>query len=134
MKEYVTDTHALVWFLAKDKRLSREAYQIFAQATQGRAAILVPSIVLVELVFLLQRRRVPESIVQQAFALSEAPGADIRVVPLDLPVAREAASFGPAAIQELPDRIIAATARALQAPLLSADPEIAASNLVEVIW
>ncbi|OQY91656.1 MAG: hypothetical protein B6D41_09115 [Chloroflexi bacterium UTCFX4] len=134
MKEYVTDTHALIWFLARDKRLSQRVAQIFSDAKQGRAFILVPSIVLVELVFLLQRRRVPDSVLRQAFELSEDLGADIRVIPLDLAVAREVASFGPAAIPEMADRIVAATARVLQVPVLTADSEIAASKLVEVIW
>jgi len=34
----------------------------------------------------------------------------------------------------MPDRIIAATARALDVPLITVDPIIAESELVEVIW
>jgi predicted nucleic acid-binding protein len=42
------------------------------------------------------------------------------------------ADFGPAAVPELADRIIAATARALNLPLLTTDPAIVASGLVKV--
>ncbi len=134
MKEYITDTHALIWYLSDDRRLSRGALRAFTDAEQRRAFILVPSIVLVELVFLLQRERVPKALVDKAMALSDEIGSEIRVVPLDLAVAREVASFGPAAIPEMADRSVAATARVLQVPVLTADAEIAASKLVEVIW
>lgn len=134
MKEYITDTHALIWYLSDDRRLSRAALRAFTDAEQRRAFILVPSIVLVELVFLLQRERVPKALVDKAMVLSDEIGSEIRVVPLDLAVAREVASFGPAAIPEMADRIVAATARVLQVPVLTADSEIAASKLVEVIW
>lgn len=134
MKEYITDTHALIWYLGDDRRLSRAALRAFTDAEQGRAFILVPSIVLVELVFLLQRERVPKALVDKAMALSDEIGSEIRVVPLDLAVAREVASFGPAAIPEMADRIIAATARVLQVPVLTTDSAIATSKLVEVIW
>ena len=40
--------------------------------------------------------------------------------------------FGPAAVPELADRIIAATPRALYLPLLTTDPAIEASGLVKV--
>jgi len=65
-------------------------------------------------------------------ALSDAPDAGVRVVPLDLAVARAVRDFGPSAVPELADRIIAATARALNLPLLTTDPAIAASGLVQV--
>ena len=54
-------------------------------------------------------------------------------MPLDMAVVRAVHDFGPAAIPELADRIIAATARALDVPLLTTDPVIAASNLVRVL-
>jgi predicted nucleic acid-binding protein len=49
-------------------------------------------------------------------------------------VAQAVADFGPVAIPDMPDRIIAATARALNLPLITVDPIIAESDLVEVIW
>jgi len=48
-------------------------------------------------------------------------------------VVRAVGDFGPAAVPELPDRIIAATARALDIPLLTTDPAVAASGLVKVL-
>lgn len=133
MKRYVTDTQCLLWFVAKDHHLPHSARAVFNEAKAGRAQILVPSIVLVEAIFLLHRQRVKETVVGELMALSEEPDASVCVVPLDMAVVRAVHDFGPAAIPELADRIIAATARALDVPLLTTDPVIAASNLVRVL-
>lgn len=134
IKEFVTDTHPFVWYLEDNKRLSRAAARVFSDAEMGKAIVHVPSIVFVELLFLVQRQRIPTVIIEQAFDLAEQEGSEIRVAPLDLGVARMVASFGPASVPELPDRIIAATARALNLPLVTADHEISESKLVQVIW
>ena len=134
MKRYVADTHSILWYLAKDRRLSKRARSVFQAAKEDLAQILVPSIVLVEAIFLMQRRRTPETQVLKLFELSDDAGASICVVPLGLAVARTVGDFGPAAIPDMPDRIIAATARALNVPLITVDPIITESELVEVIW
>jgi PIN domain nuclease of toxin-antitoxin system len=132
VRRYVSDTQCLLWYTAQDHRLPKIARAAFQQAKEGATQILVPSIVLVEAVFLAERQRVPRPVLNQLMALSDAPGAGICVVPLDLAVARAVADFGPAAVPELADRIIAATARALNLPLLTTDPAIEASGLVKV--
>jgi hypothetical protein len=48
-------------------------------------------------------------------------------------VVHAVADFGPAAVPELADRMIAVTARALNLPMLTVDPAIAHSGLVDVI-
>jgi predicted nucleic acid-binding protein len=82
--------------------------------------------------FLAERQRVPRAILAELMALSDALTSSICVVPLDLAVARAVNDFGPAAVPELADRIIAATARALNLPLLTTDPAIVASGLVKL--
>ena len=56
------------------------------------------------------------------------------MAPLNVAVAQAVSDFGPAAILDMPDRIILATARALNLPLITVDPVITESELVEVIW
>jgi len=120
--------------MMESRKLSSRAAHAFRDAEDGFAQILVPSIVLVEAAFIFARNRIPRDIVDLVFALTDAVDANFCVVPLDLPVAHAARAFGPAAVPELADRIIAATARALDVPLLTADPVIAESDLIEVIW
>lgn len=132
MKRYVTDTQCILWYMAGDCHLPRVARSAFKASEEGRAQILVPSITLVEAIFLLQRQRVPKAAIAKLMALSEEADASIYVVPLDVAVAHAVSDFGPAAVPELPDRIIAATARVLDLPLLTTDPAIAESGLVKV--
>jgi len=134
MRRYVADTHSILWYLAKDRRLSRRAQSAFQAAKNDRAQILVPSIVLVEAIFLMQRQRIPEAQVSKLFELSEDAEASICVVPLNMAVAQAVNDFGPVAIPDMPNRIIAATARALDLPLITVDPIITDSELVEVVW
>ncbi len=132
MKRYVTDTQCILWHLTGDHRLPKAARTAFNAAEDGRAQILVPSITLVEAIFLVQRQRTTASVLAQLLSLSDTPDANIYVVPLDVTVARTVSDFGPSAVPELADRIVAATARALNLPLLTTDPAIQESGLVKV--
>jgi PIN domain nuclease of toxin-antitoxin system len=134
MNRYVTDTHSILWHLSRDRRLSRAARNLFVSANEGRLQVLVPSIVLMEAVFLAQRRRISEAQVSQLFRLPEDEYSGIRLAPLDLAVSHAVRDFGPSATPDMPDRIIAATARAWGVPLITVDSVIAESGLVDVVW
>lgn len=134
MKRYVTDTHSLFWYLRNDRRLSRPARSVFLRAYDGLDQVIVPSIVLVESVYLMQRQRVTFDAMAEVLALPDDPNASITIYPLTAGVARECSAFGPASIREMPDRVIAATARHLGLPLLSADPIIAELGMVAIVW
>ncbi len=133
MKRHVTDTQCLLWHLNRDRHLPRTVRSIFEAADKGHVQVLVPSMVLVETNFLLQRQRVAQAVVDKLLQLPEEADASFCVVPLDLSVAHAVADFGPSAVPELADRVIAATARALGMPLLTVDQAIAESGLVDVI-
>ena len=134
MKRYVADTQSILWHLAKDRHLSRQARRIFGLVEKGRAQVLIPSIVLVEAIFLMQRQRISKSQVSQLFELSEDADANFYVVPLDMAVAQAVSDFGPVAIPDMPDRIIVATAHQLRLPLITRDAAIHRAGVVSVIW
>lgn len=134
MNVYVTDTHALVWHLTKNKRLSRKARRIFQRADAGFGQILVPTIVLIEACYMANRQRLARELLDHVLNLPEDPEATYCVVSLDAAVARMSAGIGPAAVPEMPDRIIVATAMHLNLPLLTVDPDIEESELVKTVW
>jgi len=51
MKEYVADTHALLWYLTNSSLLGKDASTAFDEADSGNALIYIPVIVLAELYF-----------------------------------------------------------------------------------
>ena len=81
-----------------------------------------------------ERRRMADELVDWLYGLREGGSGNYQLVPLDERVVHHFRVFGPAAVPEMADRIIAATALALGFPLLSADPIIAESPLVKVVW
>ncbi len=100
MQQYVTDTQCLLWHMGDRRRLSKTAQRIFASAEEGRAQILVPSIVLVEAIFLVQRQRVKEDVLNKLLSITEQPDANFYVTPLNMAVVQALRSFGPAAVPE----------------------------------
>ncbi len=59
MPAVAVDTHAIVWYLANDIRLSKKAEEAMDFATAAGEAIHVPSICLVELTYLVEKGRLP---------------------------------------------------------------------------
>jgi PIN domain nuclease of toxin-antitoxin system len=134
MTRYVTDTHAFVWHLQSSPQLSEPAATVFRAADAGKNEILVPSIVLVELVYLAERGRIQSMLVNQAFDVLADGSINYRVVPLDTKTVRALQSIDPAKIPEMPDRIIAATAKQLNVSLITRDHQIAKSGFVVTVW
>ena len=57
-KMYVTDTHSFVKHLSEDKELGKAAETIFISCDNGKEIILIPSIVLIETMYICERKKV----------------------------------------------------------------------------
>lgn len=129
----VTDTHALLWHVVGPRtRLGRNARRAFERAEAGRAVVIVPVVVLVELLDGVARGRLS---LDGGFAawtarLRAHPGYDLADLSADI-VVRSSELLS---IPDRADRLIAATAAHLECPLVTRDPEIAKSAGVEVVW
>ncbi len=134
MSDYVTDTHALLWHLSRDRALSATAADLFRRADEGGVGIVIPSIVLVEVVYLCEREHVPSDRVDRVLALTGAPGSRYRVAPLDEAVVQALRRIPRQRVPEMPDRIIGATALCLGLPLITRDSELASSGLLTCVW
>ena len=134
MSQAVTDTHALYWHLSGDPRLSANAQQFFAQADVGMRRVLVPSIVLVEMIYLAERNRLDIRQVERVFALLDTVGGSYSLVPLDRGTVEALRVVPGSAIPDMPDRIIVATAHQLGLPLITKDGKITSSHIVPIIW
>ena len=61
MPSLVADTHAAVWYLLDSPRLSRAARERMALTIAGGDPIFIPSICIVELVYLVEKARIPRA-------------------------------------------------------------------------
>jgi len=134
MTRYVTDTHALIWHLQSSRKLSGKARAIFRKADVGKAQIIIPSIVLVELVYLAEKGRIDTGLVDQVFALLTPVVQNYVVAPLEAQTVQALRTIRRTQIPEMPDRIIAATAKQLGLSLISRDPKIRAASGLTVVW
>lgn len=71
MNDYVTDTHALYWYLTASPKLGGKAQAAFVAGEQGQARLYVPSIVLAELYYLNSKYNQPLAFAQEYERLSE---------------------------------------------------------------
>ena len=130
MKTVCIDTHALVWYLSKPKKLARSAARILRDADVGRATVLVPAIVAIELSMIRELGRKTPGVPELEALLAMQPAFEF--LPLDLEQAKEFAAVS--SIADPFDRMVVAAARAAQVPLITADEEIQESSLVDVVW
>lgn len=130
MSEYVTDTHALFWYLTAMPQLGANALAAFLAGERGQARIYLPSIVLAELYYLNSRLGHPLDFVQEFARLESA--AQFVFVSLS---AHDVLRFDAlVAIPEMHDRIIAGVALTRNCPCLTRDPFIVNRGLVQVVW
>jgi PIN domain nuclease of toxin-antitoxin system len=124
---YVVDTHALVWFLSQDPRLSETAYAILRDPT---ARLIIPVIVLAEIKYLGYKSRFAQTL-DNVMRIIEADSRCV-IYPVDLDVVRRAP-----ADMEIHDALIVGTALMLSPAadgILTRDEAIRISGFAPVIW
>ena len=124
---FVADTHAWVYYLLD--RLPRKANEIFKSVEDFEDIMLVPAIALSECVHLVETNRIKVGY-RGLFSRFEDANNFV-VVPLDFEIVKMLPGIK---LSELHDRIIVATAKSLNAVLITKDKEIAKSGLVKTAW
>jgi len=127
---YLPDTHAVVWYVDNDSRLSRAAEAVLDNPANK---LVVPTMVLVEIQFLFARGRVNSSLADVQRKIISARNCAIH-------------SLDEAVVAQIPtnlnihDSIIVATALVyrdvLHQPvtLITKDGEITRSGLIQTLW
>ncbi len=134
MPDYVTDTHGLIWYLEDDPRLGPAANTAFAECDRGEAIVHVPTICLVEIIYLQEKGRIPLDLKTRLDAeLRAGGGSGLVLAALTAEVAATVSRVARTDVPDMPDRIIAATALHLSLPLISKDRRIVLST-VATVW
>jgi len=129
----VADTHAIIWYLANDSRLGANAKATFAEAVRKGDEIAISAITLVEIVYLVERNRIPAGYFSQLMNDVDSNDSVLVEVALSPPIVRTLTKVDWSQVPDMPDRIITATALHLNVPVISRDHKIQASN-VQTIW
>lgn len=125
------DTHSLIWYAhqASNHLLSAKALKAIQKA-ESSGIIYVPTIVLVEILDLIERGKIPISISFHTLFASIEGNKSYQVVPFDADLLK---ALTPLKGLEIHDRLIAATAIMTESILVTKDRVISASG-VNVLW
>jgi predicted nucleic acid-binding protein len=112
------------------QKLSKPAAGVFAAAERGETRLYVSAVVVAEMYYASKKWKLFDDFAKTYADLKAKPY--IRFVPL---VADEVLDFDKdASVPEMHDRIITGVAHRLNAPLITSDPLISATKLVEIVW
>lgn len=130
----VTDTHSLLWWgdSGKHRKLGRRARAHFERADQEQAAIYVPTLVIAEISELVHIGRVELALPFGAWLDALERSTSYLIADLTADVVRRANDLF--AITERGDRLIAATARSLDVPIMTRDENISSTAGIERLW
>ncbi|WP_437928801.1 type II toxin-antitoxin system VapC family toxin [Sorangium sp. So ce291] len=131
--QVLADTHALLWFLFDEKRLSSSGRAALEGALEAGFPILVSAISIIEIVYLEEKHRIRAGAAERIRAACQAEEPSIEVVPIDARIAFGVDRVARADVPDMPDRIIAATAVSLGVPLVTRDGKIGASGVQTIL-
>ncbi len=124
---YLADTHAFVRYLLG--RVPKKVDYIFRSAENGEDTIYIPTIVLAECLHLVEKGKIELDFNEMILKIKSSDN----FVPMsfDFTILEMLNNIE---IPELHDRIIVATARILDVPILTKDREISAYREVKTVW
>ena len=129
----VADTHAALWHLFDDTRLSAPARAFIDKAAIDRRRIVVSSVSLAEIVYLIEKGRLPPSAYVDLRAALGDPDHVLKEAPFTLEIVDAVRRVPRAAVPDMPDRMVAATAVYFGVPVISRAGRIRAST-VSTVW
>ena len=130
MDTYIADTHSLIWFISEDDRLSKKAGRILEQAEESKVEVLIPTIVLTEITYIAEKKKVKITIDEVLECIQQGNG--FAIVPFDLPVFQTLLKLPED--WEIHDRIISATACYYDAKLITKDKTLRKFDKIKTVW
>lgn len=120
---------ALILELEK-RKMPEKVKAVYKDAYQGKVKIIIPTMVLAELAYLSEKKRIDTNLSEAKILIENHD--NIIEYPLSLQTIEVAFEIDD--IPELHDRLIAASAIRNRCALLTNDPDINNSNYVKSIW
>ena len=117
MNKYVIDTQTLIRYLDESKGVNKKATAILEGADRWESLIIIPAVVVFEIGYLYEKNRIPISIHDIERLIEDA--VNYQEEKLSVEIIKSA--FEIMDIPELHDRLIAGTARYIDAPIITTD-------------
>lgn len=127
---YVVDTHALIWYLTGDPKLSVQVKAIFEAAERGETQLILSVISLAEMYYANQKRR----LFSDFQVMFESLKSNLAYQFVDLKPDHILEFTRDAAVPEMHDRIIVGLAKRLGIRLITVDSLIIAAQTVTTVW
>ena len=127
---FVADTHALVWWFTNSPKLGKKAAKAFSDCEQGSIVIVIPSIVLAEALSIFDKKRISFDFKKLFRQVQDSE--NFVIMALDYPILE--AMLDLKDLPELHDKIIVATAKHLQLPLITKDSILQKLSVVKTVW
>ncbi len=133
--KYIVDTHALIWFLEGNKRLSQPAKTVMVASD---SEMILPLIALAEAIVVIEKGRTTIPDVAQFLAKVYADPR-IEIYPLILEIFQRSLTSEGSKIPEMHDRFIVSTGLYLQdlghtIEILTKDELITDAGVLSIIW
>jgi PIN domain nuclease of toxin-antitoxin system len=130
----VLDTHALIWWVAEPARIPARARRAIAAAAKVREPLAVSAISAWEIAMLAERGRLELTMDAEVWLshVQSLPG--LRFVPVDNAIAVRAVRLPDFPNRDPADRMIAATAMAFGATLVTADARLRGYEPLTCLW
>ena len=129
----VADTHTALWHLFDDKRLSADAERFIDEAAAARRKIAISSISLAEVVYLVEKNRLPPAAYDELTQALADPEHVFTEAAFTTAIVQAMRQVPRAEVPDMPDRMIAATAVYFNVPVISRDRRIRAATL-KTVW
>jgi len=126
----VLDTHAFVWWVQADPRLSRPAMAAIARARE----LIVPDIALWEIALHAAEGRLKFSGTVSAWLKEAVRLPGVRIYPITPEIAVAGVSINQVSHGDPADGLIGATALRLACPLVTRDERLRALPMIETVW
>lgn len=129
----VVDTHTLIWYLSRSSDLSLVARQTIRDTIASNHPIYVSPITVIEVIYLVEKGRLSQQNLADLKTTLHQSNTGFKIQPFDLAIAEVLETISRDQIPDMPDRIIAATAKHLGLPLVTRDHQIQTAD-IETIW
>lgn len=126
------DTHVLIWWFEKPKRLTTAQRRVLAKADSNRP-VGVADITLLEIALLVELGRVKFTLPIDEWLARATAAPIVERCGITPAIAREVIDLAATRDWDPADRVIVATARVQGVPLVTSDSRIIDADLVEVI-